>query len=221
VESSRRWTGWEGVLVFRNTVNICDASPSDAAALVEVWSSLIGRAPESEAVPQATQEAASAVARIAADPDQKLLVARVEDQVAGAVHLSRSQLSPVHSDTAVYVMHLQVIESFRRHGVGRALMEATVTWAEEKDTDHVIAAATVGSRDANRFWPVWDSPSSPSYAVSPCPRSGPSFPSSRPWPHGWAAATTATSGTCWPSAARCAAPSGVRPSSRPGGGAAY
>ena len=57
----------------------------------------------------------------------------------------------MHSDTAVYVMHLQVIEAFRRHGVGRALMEATVSWAEEKDTEHVIAAAAVASRDANRF----------------------------------------------------------------------
>ena len=59
------------------------------------------------------------------------------------MHLSRAPLSPLHTDTAIYVLHLQVIESARRHGVGRALMEATVTWAEEKDTSHVVAAASV------------------------------------------------------------------------------
>ncbi len=135
----------------RCAVNICDAAPGDAEALVAIWGGLAGRTPEGGATPHATQEAAAAIARIAADPDQRLLVARIEGQVAGAVHLARAPLSPVHHDTAIYVMHLQVIESFRRHGVGRALMEATVTWAEEKDTVHVVAAAASASRDANRF----------------------------------------------------------------------
>jgi GNAT superfamily N-acetyltransferase len=44
-----------------------------------------------------------------------------------------------------------VIEEFRRHGVGRALMEATVSWAEETDASHIVAAASANSRDANRF----------------------------------------------------------------------
>jgi hypothetical protein len=30
-------------------------------------------------------------------------------------------------------------------------MEAAVAWAEEKETAHVLVAAAVGSRDANRF----------------------------------------------------------------------
>ena len=71
--------------------------------------------------------------------------------VVGAVHLVRATLSPVHCESAVHVTHLHVLESHRRHGVGRTLMEAVVSWAEEKDTVHVIAAASSGSRDANRF----------------------------------------------------------------------
>jgi GNAT superfamily N-acetyltransferase len=63
----------------------------------------------------------------------------------------RAPLSPVHAETAVYVLHLHVIEALRRHGVGHALLEATVSWAEEEDSPHVVAAASVGSRDANRF----------------------------------------------------------------------
>jgi GNAT superfamily N-acetyltransferase len=138
--------------MVRCSVTICDAAPDDATALVAVWAASADRAGNvPDAAAHAAQEAAAAIARIAADPDQRLLVARVDDQVAGAVHLLRAPVSPVHSDTAVYVMHLQVIEALRRHGVGRALMEATVGWAEEKDTEHVIAAASVASRDANRF----------------------------------------------------------------------
>jgi GNAT superfamily N-acetyltransferase len=138
--------------MVRCSVTICDAAPSDATALVAVWAASADRGGNvPDAAAHAAQEAAAAIARIAADADQRLLVARVDDQVAGAVHLMRAPVSPVHSDTAVYVMHLQVIEALRRHGVGRALMEATVGWAEEKDTEHVIAAASVASRDANRF----------------------------------------------------------------------
>lgn len=151
-----------GVAVFRSPVQIRDAAPEDATALIALWGSgpLVGRTPEREAVaaphessPQAghVRDAESAIARVAADPDKRVLVATIDDKVAGAVQLSRGTFSPVHSESAVYVLHLQVAEEFRRHGVGHALMEATVTWAEEKDTTHVLAAAAVASRDANRF----------------------------------------------------------------------
>jgi GNAT superfamily N-acetyltransferase len=137
--------------MFRTSVTICDATPTDADSLVEVWGTPTERGHAPDAGAHAAQEAAAAVARIAADPDERLVVARIEDRVVGAVHLKRAPLSPVHSDMAVYVMHLQVIDAFRRHGVGRALVEASVCWAEEKGTEHVIAAAAVASRDANRF----------------------------------------------------------------------
>jgi GNAT superfamily N-acetyltransferase len=137
--------------VFRSPVHIRDASPADADALVEVWGGIVGRHGERDDVPLPRDEAVASLARIAADPDQRLLVAHLDDQVAGAVHLARAPLSPIHGDHAIFVMHLQVLEDFRRHGVGHALMEATVTWAEEKNTGHVVAAASVSSRDANRF----------------------------------------------------------------------
>ncbi len=136
--------------MFRSPVHIRDASLDDAAALVEVWGGA-GRTPVGETAGSALLEAAASVTRIASDPLERLLVAHVEDQVAGAVHLLRAPLSPIHAETAVYVLHLQVIEELRRHGVGRALIEATVTWAEQTDTSHVVAAVSATSRDANRF----------------------------------------------------------------------
>jgi GNAT superfamily N-acetyltransferase len=137
--------------VSRHAVQVRDARPDDATALVEVWSAPVARTSEREPTRPPEEEAEASVARIAADPDQRLLVGCLEDQVAGAVQLTRAPLSPLHGDQAVYVLHLQVRDGFRRHGVGRALMEATISWAEEKGTPYVIAAASVTSRDANRF----------------------------------------------------------------------
>jgi GNAT superfamily N-acetyltransferase len=141
-------------LVFRTPVQVREANPGDADALALVWGPHPDR-PADGAGPddglRLAQEADASVARIAADPDQRLLVAAIDDVVAGAVHLTRGQLSPVRGEDAVFVIHLHVIDRFRRHGVGRALIEASVTWAEEKEIPHVIVAASVSSRDANRF----------------------------------------------------------------------
>jgi GNAT superfamily N-acetyltransferase len=137
--------------VFRSPVLVREATLEDVEALVEVWGGELTRLPEREEGERCAQEAAASIARLAADPDQRILVAVIDERVAGAVHLVRAPLSPVHTETAVYVAHLHVIDRFRRHGVGKALLEATVSWAEEKDTSHVIVAASVSSRDANRF----------------------------------------------------------------------
>lgn len=134
--------------MFRSPVHVRDARPDDVDDLIEVWAT---RGSERVPAPPVRQEAVASVARIAADPDQRLLVASIDDRIAGAVLLTRAPLSPIHGDTAVLVLHLQVREEFRRHGVGRCFMEAAVTWAEEEDTAHVVAAASAGSRDANRF----------------------------------------------------------------------
>lgn len=134
--------------MFRTPVHIRDAAPGDVDSLVEVWAA---RSSDRVFAPPEHHEAAASVARIAADPDQRLLIAAIDERVAGAVHLLRAPLSPIHADSAIYVVHLQVVDEFRRHGVGRAFMEAAVSWAEEKDTSHVVAAASATSRDANRF----------------------------------------------------------------------
>ncbi len=135
--------------MFRSPVHVRDASREDAESLLEIWGT--GRAAGHEGSPPGLEDVGASVDRIAADPEQRLLVGSIDDRVAGAVHLTRGPLTPIHGDTAVYVGHLQVIDDLRRHGVGRALIEAAVTWAEQKNTPHVLAAAAVTSRDANRF----------------------------------------------------------------------
>lgn len=126
---------------------IRDATPDDVPGLREVMTSV----PLEQLDETRPQEAAAAVARAAADPDQRLLVAVQNAVVVGAVLLVRAPLTPLRSDAALHLLHLHVREDARRHGVGRALVEAAVSWAEEKDIQCVLAAAPVGSRDANRF----------------------------------------------------------------------
>ena len=44
-----------------------------------------------------------------------------------------------------------VLPRFQRRGVGSALLDASVAWAEELGIGHLVTAAVAGSRDANRF----------------------------------------------------------------------
>lgn len=134
----------------RYPVQVRDAVPEDAGALIEIWADF-RRTGSDRNNPSAEAEAATALARVAADPDERFLVAVVEEKVVGAAHLLRAGISPLHTETAIHVTHLHVLGGYRRHGIGKALMEAAVSWAEEKDTPHLIAAASVSSRDANRF----------------------------------------------------------------------
>jgi len=134
--------------VFRSPVHIRDAAPEDVDDLIEVWAS---RGSDRVFAQPIRQDAMASLAGIAADADQRLMVASIDERIVGAVHLLRAPLSPIHSESAVYVLHLQVVDAFRRHGVGRSLMEAVVSWAEEKASTHVVAAASASSRDANRF----------------------------------------------------------------------
>jgi GNAT superfamily N-acetyltransferase len=137
--------------VSRSPVQVRDAVPADAASLIAVWGEIRRAGMERSPLGLAEVEAANALARIAADPDERLVVGTIEDVVVGAAHLVRAGISPIHTETAVHVTHLHVLDGHRRHGVGKALIEAAVTWAEEKDTSHLLTAAPAHSREANRF----------------------------------------------------------------------
>lgn len=136
----------------RQPVHVRDAAAEDAAALLQIWSEFArpGHADRPTTGGMRT-DADTAVARIAEDPDQRLVVAVHGDTVIAAAHLFCAYVSPIHVESAVYVTHLHVLEEFRRHGAGKALIEAAVTWAEERGAGQVLSAASVQSRDANRF----------------------------------------------------------------------
>jgi GNAT superfamily N-acetyltransferase len=131
----------------RSLVFLRDALPADAAILSELWVDVLRRGDEAERVADLVRIVEAA----GQDPDQRLVVAEYDGRLAGGVHLRLTTLSPLNLDTSVQVMSPQVFPEFRRHGVGRALMDAAVSWAEERGAGHLATAAATGSRDGNRF----------------------------------------------------------------------
>lgn len=134
----------------RNALDVRDARPEDAPALLKLWTDAGSRGFDAP-TPRPADEALAALAQIAADPDERVIVGLYEDQLVAAIHLRRAAMSPLHTDMAVHSSYLLVLPEHRKHGFAKALLDAAVTWAEEKDVSHVTAITSSASRDTNRF----------------------------------------------------------------------
>jgi GNAT superfamily N-acetyltransferase len=131
----------------RSLVSLRSATPEDAAHLAEVWTDVIRRVgPEDQA-----DDMQAVVAAVLASECQRIVVAEYDGQLAGAVHLEHTTMSAINLEPVVRALSPHVLPAYRRHGIGTALMEAAVSWAEELGVSHVATAAVAGSRDANRF----------------------------------------------------------------------
>ena len=131
----------------RSLVALRCATPADAAALTDLWAEVLRRGDRDEQL----ADMATVIERAATSPDQRLVVAEYDGEVAGAVHLQISTMTPINLEPTVLAVSPHVLPQFRRHGVGTALMDAAVSFAEERGVAHVATAAAAGSRDANRF----------------------------------------------------------------------
>jgi GNAT superfamily N-acetyltransferase len=136
--------------VLRGPIEVRDAMPADAPSLLDAWFESLGGT-TAPLEPPAGSQVSAAVARILADPTERLLVAVVESEVAGFAFLRRAPISPILDDDAVHVSHLQVRRYFRRRGVGKALLGEAALWGEEKDSKHLLVTVPALSRDCNRF----------------------------------------------------------------------
>lgn len=133
--------------MMRSLVSLRDARPQDAEDLARLWSDVMRRADHREQV----ADLASTIERVDPLLTERLVVAEYDGQFAGAVHLRATTISPINLEPVVQTISPHVLPPFRRHGVGRALMESAVAFAEEQGIAHVATAASSSSRDANRF----------------------------------------------------------------------
>jgi len=131
----------------RSLVSLRSAVPGDAERLADLWSAVIRRADPEEQV----ADLRSIIERVGPLHDERLVVADYDHQLAGAVHLRAATMTPLNLEPVIQTISPHVFPEFRRHGVGRALMEAAVAFAEELGVTHVATAVVAGSRDANRY----------------------------------------------------------------------
>ncbi len=135
----------------RQPVTVRDASARDASALSSLWGELLVR-PGSDAAGLSSEiSVAQAVDRQGDGSDMRILVADVDGEVAGCAFLRVGVVSPVHDDHAVHMSHLQVDSRYSRQDVGSSLVEAALTWAEQRGIGTLLAATGGNDRDANRF----------------------------------------------------------------------
>jgi GNAT superfamily N-acetyltransferase len=131
----------------RSLVSLRCAELEDAAVLADLWADSLRRADHQDHV----ADLEMIIKAAAESPEQKLVVAEYDGNFAGAVFVRVTTLSPLNLDPCVQAISPHVFPKYRRHGVGRTLMECAVSFAEELGISHVSTAASSSSRDGNRF----------------------------------------------------------------------
>jgi GNAT superfamily N-acetyltransferase len=131
----------------RSLVTMRDATLADVESLADLWQPYLRRGASDEPL----DDLATVIEKIGDRPGERLVVAEYDGAFAGAVYLKAATYSPVNPEPVLQVHNPTVVPDHRRHGVGKALVECAVTWAEELGIGHVGTATSSGSREANRF----------------------------------------------------------------------
>ncbi len=132
---------------MRAQVLMRQALDTDAEALVTLWEDVLRRVDAD----QMLDDVRRVIDRVSAMHEERIVVAEVDGQVVGAVHLKATTFSPINLEPVVQAISPHVLPDFRRHGVGTSLVQAAVAYAEELGIAHVGTAVHSGARDSNRF----------------------------------------------------------------------
>ncbi|WP_241153922.1 GNAT family N-acetyltransferase [Nocardioides pantholopis] len=131
----------------RTLVTLREAALADAPFLTTLWKDTLRRVDRQEQLADIELVIKSAEE----SAECRLLVAELDACPAGAVYLRVTTMSGLNLEPIVQAVSPHVLPEHRRRGIGRHLMEAAVSFAEEVGVHHVATAAASGSRDANRF----------------------------------------------------------------------
>lgn len=128
-------------------MSLREAELADAPFLAELWTDSLRKADGSDQQADVEQLIKAAMA----SSEQRIVVAEYDGERAGAVLLRMGPLTPLNMELAVAVLAPRVVPAFRRHGIGRLLMESGTAFAEENGIAMISTAVAAGSRDGNRF----------------------------------------------------------------------
>jgi GNAT superfamily N-acetyltransferase len=120
------------------------ALPSDAAEIAALTIEL-GYAGDEAAIRER-------LARILDRRDQKILVAVLEQTIAGWIQAHASDV--LESGVRIEIVGLIVGGRFRRRGVGRALVEQIESWAAELGVETIVVRSNTQRLESHRFYPA-------------------------------------------------------------------
>ncbi|MDH2416644.1 GNAT family N-acetyltransferase [Nocardioides sp. CER19] len=131
----------------RIPVTLREAVVADAGFLAELWRDSVRRADVAEQV----ADLEAIIKSAAESSEERVLIAEYDGERAGAVFIRMTTITPLNLEPALQVLHPHVLPVFRRRGIGRALMDAALLFAEERGIAQVTTGAQATSRDGNRF----------------------------------------------------------------------
>lgn len=129
-------------------VEVRPLSVDDGPALHALWAPLLphdvtGSSPE--------EFASHVLGMLSLEPEASVVVARLDGEVVGAAYLHRTWVAPLAGAHTLEVNLLAVDPVHTRRGIGRALLEAAVSRAEELGIDDVVVVGAPANREAHRF----------------------------------------------------------------------
>jgi GNAT superfamily N-acetyltransferase len=135
-------------MVSRASLAIRDAEVSDARWIKDI---LVGtRSMPSPAL--TLKDIKESISRAEDDPDLRILVGTISDEVVSMVHVQRIPVGPFTRESAILTSFLLVHPDHRRHGYAHHLLGEAVAWAEEQGIQQVNGVAQSTVREANRFY---------------------------------------------------------------------
>lgn len=133
--------------------------PTDAPAIVELWSALVAYHRElttdlpAAAVNGATRYAKRLIQRLD-DPFTHILVAEDEDRVIGFALGTIVDLLPdiFNVEPGGYLADIFIDPAYRHQGLGRELIEQMINWFREQQVHYIELSVAVQNKQAIAFW---------------------------------------------------------------------
>lgn len=139
--------GYRVLRVGRTPIVVRSAVGADAEILVELWSQVLRKGTYADQL----ADVSLVLDEVEGRDDREVVVAEYDGVVVGAVYLRSATVTPINKEPLVMAVSPHVLPAYRRHGVGHALVEAAVEFAEQRGIGYVGTAALSASRDSNRF----------------------------------------------------------------------
>jgi len=140
--------------VTRSHITVRAAGDADVADLVLLWAELkrCGALNTRLAALTDDRRIEERVRRLLSRPSGRILMAFSSDVPVGMAMLTTVPLGALNETVCVQVEYTVVAEPFRRRGIGRALMDAAASYAEEIGAEQITVSVSPMSREANRFY---------------------------------------------------------------------